>query len=293
MKLAKILLLNDDGPNSSPFLAFWKQLMKSNIGELYTITPEHEMSAAGKGLTLHKPLRLYKRVIEVNGEKGILYLTNGTPGDCVVVAIDLVIGSKPDLVISGINKGDNTTIDNLFTSGTIAGALQGVLNGAKAAAFSTEIPIGEFELDIDHFKPHAKIAVRISKWLIENELPGIHLLNVNFPYRVTEKTPIKLTKLSWTKFTNYVLERLDPRGRPYYWIASTFKDLTTEGRDTDVYALEAEKAISITPIKLDLSIFSFLEKDPVALRKQAKEAIAKLENLISILEKMKEEIFIP
>ena len=70
MKLAKILLLNDDGPNSSPFLAFWKELMRSNIGELYTITPEHEMSAAGKGLTLHKPLRLYKRVIEWMERKG-------------------------------------------------------------------------------------------------------------------------------------------------------------------------------------------------------------------------------
>ena len=290
--MAKILLLNDDGPNSPPFLAFWKELMRSKIGEVYTITPEHEMSAAGKGLTLHKPLRLYKRVIEVDGEKGILYLTNGTPGDCVVVAIDLIIGSKPDLVISGINKGDNTTIDNLFTSGTIAGALQGVLNGAKAAAFSTEIPIGEFELEIDHFKPHAKIAVKIADWLIKNDLPGIHLLNVNFPYRVTEKTPIKLTRLGWTKFTNYVLERLDPRGRPYYWIASTFKDLATEGPDTDVYALEAEKAISITPIKLDLSIFSFLKEDPSQLREQAEQAVKKLNELISLLEKVKEEIFI-
>jgi len=290
--LAKILLLNDDGPNSPPFLAFWKELMRSKIGEVYTITPEHEMSAAGKGLTLHKPLRLYKRVIEVDGEKGILYLTNGTPGDCVVVAIDLIIGSKPDLVISGINKGDNTTIDNLFTSGTIAGALQGVLNGAKAAAFSTEIPIGEFELEIDHFKPHAKIAVKIADWLIKNDLPGIHLLNVNFPYRVTEKTPIKLTRLGWTKFTNYVLERLDPRGRPYYWIASTFKDLATEGPDTDVYALEAEKAISITPIKLDLSIFSFLKEDPSQLREQAEQAVKKLNELISLLEKVKEEMFI-
>ncbi|RLG41029.1 MAG: 5'/3'-nucleotidase SurE [Thermoproteota archaeon] len=290
--MAKILLLNDDGPNSPPFLAFWKELMRSKIGEVYTITPEHEMSAAGKGLTLHKPLRLYKRVIEVDGEKGILYLTNGTPGDCVVVAIDLIIGSKPDLVISGINKGDNTTIDNLFTSGTIAGALQGVLNGAKAAAFSTEIPIGEFELEIDHFKPHAKIAVKIADWLIKNDLPGIHLLNVNFPYRVTEKTPIKLTRLGWTKFTNYVLERLDPRGRPYYWIASTFKDLATEGPDTDVYALEAEKAISITPIKLDLSIFSFLKEDPSQLREQAEQAVKKLNELISLLEKVKEEMFI-
>lgn len=290
--MAKILLLNDDGPNSPPFLAFWKELMRSKIGEVYTITPEHEMSAAGKGLTLHKPLRLYKRVIEVDGEKGILYLTNGTPGDCVVVAIDLIIGSKPDLVISGINKGDNTTIDNLFTSGTIAGALQGVLNGAKAAAFSTEIPIGEFELEIDHFKPHAKIAVKIADWLIKNDLPGIHLLNVNFPYRVTEKTPIKLTRLGWTKFTNYVLERLDPRGRPYYWIASTFKDLATEGPDTDVYALEAEKAISITPIKLDLSIFSFLKEDPSQLRGQAEQAVKKLNELISLLEKVKEEMFI-
>ncbi len=291
MKLAKVLLLNDDGPNSPPFLAFWKELMRSEIGELYAITPEHEMSAAGKGITLHKPLRLYRRVIEVDGEKGILYLTNGTPGDCVVLAIDLIIGSKPDLVISGINKGENTTIDNLFTSGTIAGALQGVLNGAKAAAFSTEIPIGKFDLDIDHFYPHAKIAVSVSKWLIENELPEVHMLNVNFPYRITEKTPIKLTRLGWTKFTNYVLERLDPRGRPYYWIASTFKDLSTEGPDTDVYALEAEKAISITPIKIDLSLFTLVEEDISSLRKSAEISVKKLKDLISILEEVKRKIF--
>lgn len=288
--MAKVLLVNDDGPNSEAFVAFWRELLKERLGELYVVTPEHEMSAAGKGITLHKPLRMYKRHIDLNGEMREIHLTSGTPADCVGLAISLVVGQKPDLVISGINMGDNTTVDNLFTSGTIAGALQGVLNGAKAVSFSAAIPVRQVEHDVDHFIPHSKIAASISSWMMKNELPGVHLLNVNFPYRVAKKTKIRMTRLGWTKYKNYVMERLDPRGRPYYWIASATKDLSREGRDTDGYALEVEKAISISPIQLNSSIFQILERAPDKLKEDAELVQEQIQGLITSLESLRDEV---
>lgn len=290
MALVKVLLVNDDGPDSVPFMALLRELSGARVGELYVITPERQMSAAGKGITFHKPLRLYNRRIEVDDTTEEIYLTNGTPADCVLLALNVIVGDKPDIVISGINMGDNTTVDSLFTSATIAGALQAVLNGCKAVSFSAEIPSELTTLEIDHFARHARMAVEVSSWMTENELPGVHLLNVNFPYEVTGRTPIRITRLGWTKFNNLALKRTDPRGKPYYWIVGEQKDLAKESKDTDVYALGIERAISITPIRVDLGVLQVMEDDPWELRRGAELSLNSLSNLVSRLEGVREEL---
>ncbi|MCD6244525.1 MAG: 5'/3'-nucleotidase SurE [Candidatus Korarchaeota archaeon] len=251
-----VLLTNDDGLHSAPFRAFWIGLLEVKLGNITVVVPEHEMSAAGKGITLHKPLRIRKLPVKVRGfGYKDAYTVSGTPGDAVTMAVRFIMDIRPDIVVSGINVGDNITLDNIFTSGTIAAALQGTILGITSTAFSVEIPIGEPTRPIDRFLPHARLAARIVKWLLERGLPdGVDLLNVNFPYRISEDTPVRVTRLAKVKFENYVLERIDPRGNPYYWLGGNPVPVTEMDRGTDLYALTVERAVSITPISLNMSI---------------------------------------
>jgi 5'/3'-nucleotidase SurE len=273
----RVLLTNDDGIHSAPFKALWKALIEKGFN-VSVVVPEREMSAAGKGITLHKPLRIWRIPTKVGGTYKIAHLVSGTPGDTVTVALRYLLEDKPEAVLSGINVGDNMTVDNIFTSGTIAAAIQAALMGFKSAAFSVEIPQNEEPRPADKFRIHALIATEIAEWVLENGLPdGVDLLNVNFPFKISDDTPVRLTKLAKVKFENYVLERVDPRGKPYYWIGSNPIAISEEMRGTDYYALTVEKAISITPIGLNFI-------SPLEERKADREVIVdKMNDLISVI----------
>ncbi len=279
-----ILLTNDDGLHSAPFRAFWTGLMERKIGKVTVVVPEHEMSAAGKGITLHKPLRIRKLPVKVRsfGYREA-FTVSGTPGDAVTVAVKYIMDSEPDVVVSGINVGDNITLDNIFTSGTIAAALQGTIMGITSSAFSVEIPAGQPSRPVDRFLPHARLAAMIAEWLVKKGLPeGVDLLNVNFPYKISEDTPIRITRLARMKFENYVLERIDTRGNPYYWLGGNPVPVTEKDRGTDLYALMVERAVSITPISLDLSV---RELDCEKLNRKRRRA---LEEIASMVDHLKE-----
>ena len=273
-----ILLTNDDGLHSAPFRAFWTGLMERKLGKITVVVPEHEMSAAGKGITLHKPLRIRKLPVKVKGfGYREAFTVSGTPGDAVTVAIKYIMDSEPDVVVSGINVGDNITLDNIFTSGTIAAALQGTIMGITSSAFSVEIPAGQPSRPVDRFMVHARLASMITEWLVRRGLPdGVDLLNVNFPYRKSEDTPVRVTRLARMKFENYVLERIDTRGNPYYWLGGNPVPVTEKDRGTDLYALMVERAVSITPINLDLSVREINCEELNRKRKRALEEISSL-----------------
>ncbi len=273
-----ILLTNDDGLHSAPFRAFWTGLMERKIGKVTVVVPEHEMSAAGKGITLHKPLRIRKLPVKVRGfGYREAFTVSGTPGDAVTVAVKYIMDSEPDVVVSGINVGDNITLDNIFTSGTIAAALQGTIMGITSSAFSVEIPAGQPSRPVDRFLTHARLAAMITEWLAKRGLPdGVDLLNVNFPYKMSEDTPIRVTRLARMKFENYVLERIDTRGNPYYWLGGNPVPVTEKDRGTDLYALMVERAVSITPISLDLSVRELNCEELNKKRRRALEEIASL-----------------
>lgn len=251
-----ILLTNDDGVHSPAFKAFWRHLLDLKIGEVVAVTPEHEMSAAGKSITLHKPLRVNMISSKIHGEKyGHVYLISGTPADAVVIAFKLILKEKPCITVSGINIGDNITLDNLFTSGTIAAAIQSLLNDVPAIAFSVEIPtsIDRRQLKVGNFNMHGELAAEITRFMIENPLSKPYLLNINFPFNLGRDTNVELTTLAKIKFENYILERKDPRGIPYYWIGSSEINVSKSDEGTDLYALTVQKAISISPISLEIS----------------------------------------
>jgi len=279
---SEILLTNDDGIHSAPFRALWIALLEAKIGKVTVVVPEHEMSAAGKGITLHKPLRIRKLPVKVGGfGYREAFTVSGTPGDAVTVALKFIMNSTPDIVVSGINVGDNITLDNLFTSGTIAAALQASIMGIKSSAFSVEIPGGQLSRPVDRFLNHARIAAKITDWILRRGMPeGVDLLNVNFPYRVSQDTPIRITRLARAKYENYVLERIDTRGDPYYWLGGNPVPVTEKDRGTDLYALTVERAISITPITLEMNL-ELLDCDEV--NRKRKRALEELELLVEYL----------
>ncbi|MEM2088196.1 MAG: 5'/3'-nucleotidase SurE [Thermoproteota archaeon] len=251
-----ILLTNDDGVYSPAFKALWRRLLDLKLGEVVAVTPEHEMSAAGKSITLHKPLRVNRVSSKIHGDKyGYVYLVSGTPADVVVAAFKLILTEKPCLTVSGINIGDNITLDNLFTSGTIAAAIQSMLSDVPAIAFSVEIPtsIERRQLKVSNFSFHGELAAEMTRFMVENPLSKTYVLNINFPFNLGKDTGVELTSLAKIKFENYILERKDPRGAPYYWIGSSEINVGKSDEGTDLYALTVQKAISISPISLDVS----------------------------------------
>ena len=280
------MLTNDDGVHSPAFKALWRHLLDLKIGEVIAVTPEHEMSAAGKSITLHRPLRVNRISSKIHGDKyGYVYLISGTPADAVVIAFKLILKEKPCITVSGINIGDNITLDNLFTSGTIAAAIQSLLNDVPAIAFSVEIPtsIDRRQLKVGNFNFHGKLAAEITRFMIENPLSKAHVLNINFPFNLGKDTSVESTSLAKVKFENYILERKDPRGAPYYWIGSSEINVSKCDEGTDLYALTVQKSVSISPISLDVSTPILKNPESIYLREH-------LENDRKILSSLQKRI---
>ena len=244
-----ILVTNDDGVQSPGLKALVEAV--SHLGDVRVVGPEEPRSGTSMSLTFHKPLRLIKAL--VGGKRA--YAVSGSPGDAVMIGVHKLTPRKPDLVISGINFGDNTTFQDVFASGTVAAAIEGAIMGIPAVAFSMAVPdesiFSPYGFDLDFHTP-AVVAGHIAEWVIKNGLPPeAHLLNVNFPRRMNSNTKIYITKLARRKFRDYVLERKDPRKRPYYWIWG--ERLTDFDKETDAYVVHMLKGISITPLNLNLS----------------------------------------
>jgi 5'-nucleotidase len=244
-----VMVTNDDSVQSNGILELARAAAKH--AETIIVAPEQPQSATALSMTFHKPLRVNR----VRREKFECYAVSGTPGDCVMIGVNKVLPRRPDLVVSGINIGDNNTFQDILASGTVAAALESAITGIPAIAFSMEVS-GEslFALEYDQpdFTNAARIAGEIIGDVLENGMPrGADILNVNFPPKVEPTTPIRLTEVGRRKYADKVIVRKDPRGRAYYWLFG--ERLTKFPPNTDIEAVVAERNVSITPIVLRMS----------------------------------------
>jgi 5'-nucleotidase len=246
-----ILLTNDDGIMSVGLRVLMESL--GGLGDIIAVAPDSPRSATGMSLTFHKPLRMSE--VTVNGV--VAHAISGSPADCVSLGISKVLsGKRPDIVVSGINMGDNVTAQTVFASGTVAAAIQAAIIGIPSIAFSMEVPEGEHSTEEQEprMETAAARAFPIADLVVRRGLPkGVDFLNVNFPYDVRADTPFKVTRLGTQKYEDYVVERVDPRGRPYYWQWGNSRDPKEFEPGTDAHAVFVERAISITPLQIDPS----------------------------------------
>jgi 5'-nucleotidase len=237
--LTRILLTNDDGIFSQGIRLLASALAR--IAEVVVVAPDREQSATGHALTLSRPLRMQK--VEESW-----YAVDGTPTDCVNLGVlSLLKDRPPDLVCSGINFGLNLG-DDVTYSGTVSATFEGTLLGIPSVAFSQEVAEGF------SFTAAADFARTLVEILLTEELPPDLLLNVNVPAGPIQG--ISFTRLGRRIYKQSVIEKLDPRGRKYYWIAGTPQWKRASG--TDFEAVSSGR-ISVTPLHLDLTYYPGLE----------------------------------
>lgn len=241
MKKPLILIVNDDGI-TAPGIRALKEVAET-IGEIIIVAPDSPQSGMGHAITLNKPLRLHKSNVFSNTEA---YECSGTPVDCVKIAVNQVLKRKPDLCISGINHGSNSSI-NILYSGTMSAAVEAALEGIPSIGFS--LTDFSWEANFEEARTYIK---KIIDQVLKNKLADNTLLNVNIPK--SSKEPIKGIKICRQAFANYEEkfdERKDPFNRSYFWLTGNFVN-KDKGEDTDEWAL-ANNYISVVPVKFDLT----------------------------------------
>lgn len=231
----RILVTNDDGIQSPGILALAEQL--STIGEITVVAPDRERSAVGHSLTLHSPLRAEE-------VRPGFFAVDGTPTDCVHLGIHGLLNKRPDLVVSGINKGGNLG-DDITYSGTVSAAMEATLMGVPAFAVSLAGDSYRYE----DFQGAAEFSTRLASLLQHHTLPADTFFNVNVP--VPDYRGVRVTRQGKRIYEDVIVEKQDPRGRKYYWIGGGelgFHNI--EG--TDFHAISSG-FVSITPLHLDLT----------------------------------------
>ncbi len=237
----RILIANDDG-YLAPGLAALVAAMQG-LGEIRVIAPEQNASGTSNALTLGRPLSVF--AAQGEAQRGFM-VVNGTPSDCVHVALTGLFEQRPDLVLSGINQGANMGDDTLY-SGTVAAAMEGYLFGIPAIAFS----------QVDKGWVHLDAAARVARSVVEQVLAappsqGPWLLNVNIPNRAdAAQLPRRVTRLGRRHASEPVIRQTSPRGDPLYWIGPA-GDAREAGEGTDFHAT-ANGCVSITPLQVDLT----------------------------------------
>jgi 5'-nucleotidase len=236
----KILCSNDDGV----FAAGLDVLVRaaSQLGEVTVVAPDREQSATSHSLTLHRPLR----PVQLSDTR---YQVDGTPTDCVMLAIEGLMPERPDWVLSGINHGMNMGEDVLY-SGTVAAAMEGLVLGVPSIALS--FAGGEMRSESEKLELHLPAVVDLLRELTSLDVPNTTLFNVNLPPVFGgDVKGVKLTRLGRRQFTNSIRPMSDPWGRPLYWIGAGSMSWTG-GEDSEYRAVE-QGYISVTPLHLDLT----------------------------------------
>jgi 5'-nucleotidase len=242
---ARILVSNDDGIEA-PGLKLLTKVARSLSREVWVVAPEHEQSGASHSLTLHRPLRVRK----VGPRR---YAVDGTPTDCVLLAVNSIMrGERPTLMLSGVNSGANLGEDVTY-SGTVAAAMEATLLDVPSIAFSQHYA----DRDAIRWATAATYAPEVIRRLTSLSWPRNTLMNVNFPdVEPDEVTGIVATSQGKRKLGDNLSERIDPRGRAYFWIGP-MRDEAPTREGTDLRAV-TEGKVSLTPICLDLTHTSAL-----------------------------------
>lgn len=241
-----ILITNDDGIHSPGIETLRNYL--SELGEVVIAAPDGQRSATSSALTITRPLRAFK--FHKNGDF-FGYAIDGTPADCVKLAVTTLLDRKPDLIVSGINHGKNTSINVLY-SGTVAGATEGLISGISSIAVSHS----SHSLDSD-LSVAGRYSNILARKLLQRKTNGSILLNVNVPDIPEEMVKgIKFTRLSSAKWADKYERRLDPFGNEYFWFAGAYM-ITDSDISTDDGAVNAGY-VSVSPINLNLYDNDFL-----------------------------------
>ena len=236
-----ILITNDDGITAPGMAALVKSMLP--LGKVIVVAPDSPQSGMGHAITMNKPLRMEKVSIFENVDA---YQCSGTPADCVKLAVDKVMHRKPDLLVSGINHGSNSSI-NVIYSGTMSAAMEGAIEGINAIGFS----LNDYNFDAN-FTASAYFANKIAAKVLENKLPLGVLLNVNVPSLTIENIKgMKICRQAKAKWVEEFDERTDPHNRKYYWLTGEFVN-SDKGKDTDEWAM-ANGFVSIVPTQFDLT----------------------------------------
>ena len=241
-----ILVTNDDGVHA-PGLLVLAQAIRKIADKVTILAPDHNWSASGHVKTLHRPLRVNETTLE-DGSKA--WASDGAPSDCVALAQLGFISEKIDMVVSGINPNANIGHDVTY-SGTVTAAMEAAIWGIPGVAVSLDRP--ENHSGAIDYKPAAESARRIIAWLMDQkEIPEDTVLNVNVPnLPLSEMKGFKITRQGLRIYRDALLRRLDPRGKPYYWIGGE-APIGVEEPGTD-YGTLAAGYVSITPLQLDLT----------------------------------------
>ena len=248
-----ILVSNDDGITSKGIRVLVSVMKK--LGDVVVVAPDSPQSGMGHAITIGQTLRLYEEDIF---EDVLAYKSSGTPADCVKLAKHHVLKErKPDLVVSGINHGSNTSISVLY-SGTMSAAIEGALEGLPSIGFS----LCDFssKADFSHIEEWVE---KIARQVLEHGIPKGIALNVNFPPKRNEDIRgIKICRQADAKWQEEFVERFDPTGRKYFWLAGNFVNFD-KGEDNDEWAI-ANNYVSIVPCQYDLTAhhaISYINKE--------------------------------
>jgi 5'-nucleotidase len=235
----RILVANDDG-YLAPGLAALVEVCRE-FGEVDVVAPEQNASGTSNSLSLHRPLSVHRAA------NGFQYI-NGTPSDCVHLALNGVLSQRPDLVVSGINNGANMGDDTLY-SGTVAAAMEGYLFGIPAVAFSLT------DKGWPHLAEAAGVAREVLRTLVqdfEQGRPSPYLLNVNIPPSARAgEVGVEVTRLGRRHASEPVVQQISPRGEPIYWIGPA-GSAHVAGEGTDFHAIDQGR-VSVTPLQVDLT----------------------------------------
>jgi len=237
----RILVSNDDGYLATGINVLTEALEK--VADVVVVAPDRNRSAASNSLTVHSPLRVRKTGTN-------RYCVDGTPSDCVHLALTGLLDDEPDLVVSGINHGANLGDDTIY-SGTVAAAMEGRFLGLPTIAVSL---VGKTLVGakLEHFDTAARVAVDLVQTIERAGLAPDTVLNVNVPDRPYEDlTGVQATRLGFRHKAEQILHDTDPYGRPIYWVGPAGQGQDA-GEGTDFYAIE-QGAAAVTPLKVDLT----------------------------------------
>jgi len=242
-----ILVTNDDGVDAGG-ISVLKEIARE-FGNVVVVAPDAAQSGMSNAITVKVPLTLQ----EVNSDKGLLeYKTNGTPVDCVKLAFNALLPRKPDLILSGINHGSNSS-SSVHYSGTLGGAREGAVNEVPSVGFSL--------LDYRHdanFDAAIPFVRQIIRQITQYNLPDYTFLNVNIPKGDNLKG-IKVCRQARGKWVEEFVEREDPRKQKYYWLTGFFQNLEPNAEDTDEFALKND-FVSVVPCKVDITDHSAIDQ---------------------------------
>ncbi|ADX68052.1 5'/3'-nucleotidase SurE [Weeksella virosa] len=242
MKRPLILVTNDDGITAPGIRALID--MTKEFGDIYVVAPDSPQSGMGHAVTIHSIIQTEEVLIEDDTRKE--FSCSGTPVDCVKLAVSNILPRRPDLCVSGINHGSNSSI-NVIYSGTMSAAVEAGIEGIPAIGFSLQ----DFSYNAD-FEAAREYIQKIIKQVLNNGLPKGVVLNVNIPKLPKEELKgIKVCRQADAKWIEEFDKREDPRGRTYYWMTGEFKNLD-KGEDTDEFAL-SQGYISVVPVRYDLT----------------------------------------